>query len=623
VSNVPAVLPKARPRGGRTLLVVLLLAAIYAGYARALDGELQFDDLRGIAQNELIKNPRRFLEPGMLTRIHALTDLTAALNYRVSGLAVRPYHLVNLALHLGAVVVALALALLLLRRIDWPAPFATAWLAAALFGLHPMQTEAVSYIYQRAEVLASLFYLLGLLLALTAEERGTAWRWGAAAAGSLLAFTLAWMAKPVAVTFPALLVLCTLAFPPPDSPRAIRRTAWTLPFWVMAAVFAAQLLTGPLRGNPEGGFSVPTMSPLRYFLTQPRVVLTYLRLLLWPAGQNVDWEFAPSESLLEPPTVLAFAALAALILVALWLWRRGDGGEQLAARIGAFGIFWFLIFLAPTSSFVPLPDVIAEHRTYLASFGLSFAAAAAGVQVAHRFGRRGLFVASAVALAACVALGVALERRNAVWESAVALWTDVVAKSPGKARGHMNLGFALVETAPARALAELEVAERLAAEGDRGVLLDELEQNIAGALLGLRRYPEAIARLEKVAARHTSAPVLTNLAIAYLQTGELEKARVLASRAAEGWPRYGPAHHTLGEVQLLRHDPAGALAHFQRAVEVDPDSAPSLGSLALTQQELGDRAGACASWARYSRTGAPGADEKGARVMAALQCGAR
>ncbi len=417
MSNVPAGLPKAGPRGGRTLLVVVLLAAIYAGYARALDGELQFDDLRGIEQNELVKNPRLFLEPGMLMRIHALDDLTLALNYRVNGMAVRPYHLVNLALHLGAVVVALALALLLLRRIDWPAPFATAWLAAALFGLHPMQTEAVSYIYQRAEVLASLFYLLGLLLALTAEEKGPAFRRGAAAAGALIAFALAWSAKPVAVTFPALLVLCTLAFPPPDSGSAIRRAARTLPLWVMAAVFATQLLTGPLRGNPEGGFDVPTMSPLRYFLTQPRVVLTYLRLFLWPAGQNVDWDFAPSESLLEPSTALAFAAVAALVLLAVWLWRRGDGGGQPAARMVAFGIFWFFIVLAPTSSFVPLPDVIAEHRTYLANFGLSFAAAAEAVHLAHRFGRRGLFAASAVALAACVALGVALERRNAVWES--------------------------------------------------------------------------------------------------------------------------------------------------------------------------------------------------------------
>jgi tetratricopeptide (TPR) repeat protein len=249
--------------------------------------------------------------------------------------------------------------------------------------------------------------------------------------------------------------------------------------------------------------------------------------------------------------------------------------------------------------------------------------AAAGVEAARRFGRRGLAAGAVAAFVVCAALGIALHHRNAVWESPVSLWTGAVAHSPGKARPHMNLGYSLVETDPERALSELRIAQKLAAAGDRGVLVDELEQNLAGALLGLRRYHEAIAVLQRVAARRESAPVLTNLAIAYLETGELEKARALASSAAERWPRYAPAHHTLGQLALLRHDPAGALPHFQRAVEVDPDSAASLASLALTQQALGDRAGACASWTRYSRSGAPGADEKGARVLAALQCDAR
>ncbi len=623
MSGGPAGSPMRWPRGGRTLLVVILLGAIYAGYARSLDGELQFDDLRGLAQNQLVKNPRLFLEPGMLGRLHVLTDLTAALNYRATALAVRPYHLVNLGLHLGAVLLALALALLLLRRIRWPEPFIAAWLAAALFGLHPMQTEAVSYIYQRAEVLASFLYLLTLWLALIAENEGPALRRVAAGAGALFAFALAWTAKPVAVTLPATLLLCTLAFPPAGSRRALWRAAWTLPFWAMTAALAAQLLRGPLRGNAEGGFDVPTMTPLRYFLTEPRVILTYLRLLFWPAGQNVDWDFPPSESLLEPRTALGFAAIALLLFAAGWLWRRGEGGAHPAARAFAFGLFWFFIILAPTSTFVPLLDVIAEHRTYLASYGLAFAAAAAVVQVALRLGRAGLLAASTAALLACLALGIALHRRNAIWESGVALWTDVVMKSPGKARGHMNLGYALVLLDPARALVELQEAERLAAAGDRGVLIDELQQNIAGALLGLQKYPEAIARLEQVAARKETAAVLTNLAVAHLEAGQLPQARALAERAASRWPLYAPAQHTLGQLALLGHDQPEALVHFRRAVELDPDSAASLSSLAFTQQALGDGPAACATWARYGRSSASGAAETTASARAALGCDQR
>ena len=119
------------PRGGRALLVVALLAAIYAAYSPALDGELQFDDLRTIEHNPGIKDLGRFLRSDIATRLgagRALTDLTFALNYRMSGLAVRPYHLLNLAAHLATVLALLVLTGKILRRLQWPAPFATAFL---------------------------------------------------------------------------------------------------------------------------------------------------------------------------------------------------------------------------------------------------------------------------------------------------------------------------------------------------------------------------------------------------------------------------------------------------------------------------------------------------------------
>lgn len=625
-----------RPRGLCTLLLVGLLAAIYVGYARALDGELQFDDLRGIVENPALRHilPAGQVLELMRRPIRELTDLTLALNYRSSGLSVRPYHLVNLGLHLATVVAVLALALRILRRLGWPAPFATAFFTAAIFGLHPLQTEAVSYVYQRAEVLASLFYTLGLLLALTAEEKGCTTGGAVAYAGALACLLLGWGSKPIVSTFPAALVLCWLAFPAADeksrlASHAVGRLLASLPFWVLTAALVSLLLTG-LRGSVEVGFDLPVMSAGRYFLTQPRVILTYLRLLFWPRGQNVDWEFPPSESLFELRTATAFVAVGAILGCAAWLWwwsaRRARAVELRAlARLAAFGVLWFFLLLAPTSSIVPILDVMAEHRVYLPSLGILLPVAAGGVLLLRKVapGPRGAFLGGAAAAVVCAVLGIALDRRNVVWESAIALWSDAVAHSPGKARPHMNLGYALVQTDPERALGELRIAQKLAEAGDRGVLVDELEQNLAGALLALRRYSEAMDVLKQVAARQESAPVVNDLAIAHLESGEVEQARALATRAAERWPLYAPAHHTLGQLDFVQRDYAKALPHFRRAVELDPDSPSSLAGLAMTQQKLGDRAGACASWSRYARTGAPGAEEKSARVLAALDCEGR
>ena len=615
------------PRGGRALLVVVLVAAIYVGYARSLDGELQFDDLRltGGPELRLILSSGRVLEL-MRTPIRALTNLSLGLNYRTTGLAVRPFHLVNLGLHLATVLAVLALVLRLLRRVSWPWPFATALLTAAVFGLHPIQTEAVSYIYQRSEVQASLFYVLGLLLALVAEDR-TRRASAAAYAGALACLALGWGSKPIVATLPAALVLCGLAFPRGKKLAAV--VLRSLPFWALAALFGSMLMTG-LQGSKEAGFAVPVMSARQYILTQPRVILTYLRLLFWPSGQNVDWQFPVSTSLLEPRTALAFAAIGGLLCGAAWLWwyssrRARDPEVRSLSRLTAFGILWSFLLLSPTSSFVPIIDVIAEHRLYLPSLGIFLPCAAAGVLLVHKLapGRRGALAGCAAGVVVCLALAFALYRRNSVWESALALWTDTVAKSPGKARPHMNLGYALVQSDPERALAELKISRSLAVAGDPGVRLSELDQNVAGVLLSLRRYPEAIALLEQVAARQESAPVLTNLAIACLETGQLARARAMLARVLERWPLHAPAHHTLGQIELLEHQNTKALLDFRRAVELDPDSAASLASLAMTQQRLGDSTGACASWDKYAHSGAPGVEQNAERLMATLHCAPR
>ncbi|HXN84308.1 MAG TPA: tetratricopeptide repeat protein [Myxococcales bacterium] len=624
-----AALRSSGPRGGRTLLLVVLVAGLYLGYSPALDGEMQFDDVHSIAENPATLDLAHFAWlrfDYLLGASRPLVDLTFALNYRISGLAVRPYHLVNLAAHLAAVLAVLALALWILRRLSWPAPFTTALLTAALFGLHPLQSQAVAYICQRAEVLAALLYLLALLFALRAADRVRGPAAAGAYASAFLCLLLGWETKPTLATFPAALLLCGAAFPAAAG-TGKRQILASLPFWAVTIVFSSRLL-GSVSGTAHAGFDLPKLdaglSAGDYLLTQSRVILTYLRLLLWPAGQNVDWDFAPSHSIFEPRTALALLAVAGILVAAAWLWRwsarAAPSDLRSLARLSAFGILWFFIALAPTSSVVPVGEVIEEHRVYLASFGIFLPAAAAGVLAARRFvkGPRSLLAAAVPALAVCVALGVALHRRSQVWESAIFLWSDAAAKSPHKARPHMNLGHALTPVDPARAVDEYRLALKLAT--DRTINRDELKQDLAGALLSLHRYREGIAILKELVATAPATPQLeTNLAIAYLESGTLDEARATAERAAARFPQYAPAWHTLGQLAFARGDYAEAKRHFAQALALDPDSPVSRSSLAVTEERLGDRAAACSTWARYRRT-AGAAAEAARERSAALHC---
>jgi tetratricopeptide (TPR) repeat protein len=328
------------------------------------------------------------------------------------------------------------------------------------------------------------------------------------------------------------------------------------------------------------------LSTGRYLLTQSRVILTYLRLLCWPTRQNVDWDFAPSHSIFEPRTALALLAVTAILFAAAWLWRWSaramPSDLRSLARLAVFGILWFFIVLAPTSSVVPIGEVIEEQRPYLASFGIFLAAVAA-------------------ALAVCVALGVALHRRARVWESAISLWSDAAGKSPHKARPHMNLGYALTPIDPARAVDEYQLALKLGAN-DFTIDFDELKQDLAGALLNLHRYDEGIAILKELLATAPPTPQLeTNLAIAFLESGKLDEARAAAERVAARFPGYAPARHTLGQLAFARGAFDEAKRDFAQALALDPDSTVSLSSLAVTEEKLGDRAAACSAWARYLR----------------------
>jgi Flp pilus assembly protein TadD len=390
----------------------------------------------------------------------------------------------------------------------------------------------------------------------------------------------------------------------------------------------ALLVGGALRaveGHADAGFSVPGSSPGSYFLTQWRAVATYVRLLAWPVGQSADWNLSGSRSLGDPGVLASGALLACMLGGAAALWWRCRGRDEPASadgRAAAYGVAWFFLVLAPTSSFFPIADLLVEHRVYLASWGLFLAAVLGGRYLLARLGsRRDLAAVVAVGVAWAI-LAAALHRRNAVWEGSFVFWSDVVDKAPGKARPRLGLGVAKLQRGDL-AGAEAEFVAGIArtppdAPGLRVALL----HNLGVTLIRMGRAAEALAPLrDAVRLDPTENDPRESLALALWLTGDLEGAEKEAQAVLERSPGASMAALVMGQVRMSRNDDAGAVPLLEQAARALPSDAGVRYDLGAAYANLGRVSEACASWRAVLQLPAMGESRESARqAMAILKC---
>jgi len=530
--------------GWRVLAVaaVLIIAALGA-YWNSFKGPFLLDDQWATSQNASIQRLGQIGEvlmpPGGINAGRPMLNLTFALNYALGGTSVRGYHAVNLLIHICAGLVLLGIvrrSLLLpdLRHRYGNAALPLAAFAALLWTLHPLQTEAVTYISQRAESLMGLFYLLTLYCfirshnsladvgrdrRIPSHQEGNPAGFGdpalqqSAIGGSkqwlclsLAACFCGMATKQVMVTAPVLVLLYDRAFV-----SGSFRSALASRRWYYASLVATWLLLGFLMHRSalaavsvgfQAGVSWPT-----YALTELRVVTDYIKLALWPHPLVFDYG---SEILATDPRTVAPHALiiAALLAGVVIVWRR----SPMAGFLGC----WFFLILAPTSTVIPIAEQpMAESRMYL-----PLAAVVVLVTLlSYEPGRRRTFVALGLV---AVGLGVLTVRRNHDYRSELSIWEDTVARQPRSSRGHCTLGLALAKM-PGRmpeAIAHYEEALRL------NPAYAEAHNNLAVALVKTPgRMPDAIAHYEEaVRLKPDFLETRCSLAAAYAGTGRLEAA---------------------------------------------------------------------------------------------------
>ncbi len=567
-ARTPAAPPLAR---WHVAAVALVLAVVGIGYANSLHGEFHLDDQNITADSAL---HLRELSAASLGKAvwhrRPVASLTFALNYYWGEHDVFGYHLLNIAIH-AATALALYALLLLVFRLPRPretigdlrAPLALG--ASLLWAAHPVQTQAVTYIVQRMTSLAALFYLLALIAYLKGRETGgrgrIVWWLGAAGCG-----VLAIGSKEIAATLPfALLLIEWCLF---DVDRRLARRMIVAAALLLIPVIVVAVLT--VRDPTGASFwkqmtthrsTIQLFTVTEHLLTEGRVIVHYLTLLVWPHPSRLtfDYDFSISRGLFDPPTT---ALSWLLILGAI------AGGVALRRRtpLAAFAVLWFFLQLAIESSVIPI-DLVFEHRLYLPSMGPAILAALAGAWAWRRWERGRMRFAPVVAAAVIVIVWTGWTiQRNRVWATEFSLWTDTVAKAPSNPR----------------ALSSLAVAYRDLGELDRAVaLLQEATRANPGFHHGFGQLGVALLdrgdlepALEAFQRAHALDPAdaqdTYHLGVVYQKLGRPDDAEQAYQDTIRLKPEDAEAHNNLGAVYQEKGRWDDALAAYQTAARLDP-----------------------------------------------------
>lgn len=534
------------------LLAILLVLLAFVAYKPVFRAGFIWDDDDHLTANPTMTAPhglRMIWSSLTYSRYYPLTLTTFWAERQLWGLNSGPFHMVNVAFHAANGI----LIFLILRRLRLPG----AWLAAAVWVLHPVNVESVAWVTELKNTQSGLFFFLSVFCFLRFDgERNNHWYVAAVVCG-----LAAMLSKPSTVVLPLVLLLCAWwkhgKWQRGDVIRII-------PFFGLALAMSA-LTVIEQRGHVlRAGATAWRLAPAERLLIAGKAVWFYALKVLWP----VPLTFVYPRWQVSSGSILAGLPLMGLIVVGWILWRRRSEPWYQAVW---FGCAFFVAALLPVLGFFDVfyfrYSFVADHFQYLACVGLMTLVASGGTILCERKGRLAQQVGTVAAVLLLLVLGMLTWRQTHIYHDAETLWRDTIAKNPQCWMAHNNLGTVLFESGRAtEAIAECSDAVRLKPDDS------EPHFNLGHILASVGRVQEAITNYQEILRINpNSADSYNDLGNALLQLGKFQEAITDFVQALRIKPDFAQAQNNLGSAFARTGNLPEAIVHFQEALRIKPD----------------------------------------------------
>jgi protein O-mannosyl-transferase len=548
-----------------TLLAFLL-------YANSLENEFVFDDIPLIAKNHQIRqlgNIPELLGLGSLSSYYRpLRIVSYAIDYHFFKLNPQGYHISNILLH------SITAWLVFLTLYSLSSNYTIALAASVLFLVHPVQTDSVTYLAGRRDILSSLFYLLGFYLFIRYRKKPTVFLLCAI----FLSYALAVSSKEMAVTLPAICFvydfLESYAALPETKTGArnhlLKKIAVCIQQqWQRRIFFYYNLLLGAAAFiYYKVAVMPPSLHPgyyggtwARNFLTVSRIIMYYLKLMLFPIALNADYSY---NAFPVTAHLLDFKAWASVLALCVIFWAGIKAFRY--NRLLTFSLAWFFITLLPVCHIIPHHELMAEHYLYLPSIGLFFLA---GISLYTWCWQKHRYIFFLVAGLLMVLFSMRTVDRNRDWENALTLWKKTVKTAPACARALSNLGVEYYKIGEYDRARENYI-KSLILKPD----FPDPYHNLGNMLADKKMFDPAIKCYQKafsLCRPGAGKEILNSCGIACRSQGDLYAAKWLFSLASKLDPPYAEARNNLGTVFLAEGNYAQALDELSMAVKIDPE----------------------------------------------------
>jgi tetratricopeptide (TPR) repeat protein len=543
---------------------------------------------------------------------------TFALNYEFGGLNLPGYHMVNLVVHSLSGLLVYALVRLIFRTPFMQGAYKRpesvnifAFIIALFFVCHPIQTQAVTYIVQRLTSMTAMFYLAALVCYLRWRSQACTNRPGWYLL-TLLAILLAMKTKEISFTLPVMIVLFEVFFfGMPDRKQLVKMiplfmTILLIPlttyFKITPVIEAAGGKGSFLSDVNTQAYDLVQLTRPEYILTQLSVMITYLRLLLLPINQHLDYDYPITHTLFEPRPLLSLLLLLAIFVFAIYLIikSRQHHAQMIKhqhtstaplLRLAALGIFWFFITISVESSIIVIKDVIYEHRLYLPSIGffiflVSFSTLA--VKSLHSRFKSLNTVIFLVITCVIMTLSTAAYARNNVWHDWITFWSDNVTKAPKKGRPRLILGIGYYYKGDfENALQNYEKAALLKPN------FIEAYYNIGLVHYARKEHKKAISMYMKVLGisafdARQFAQTYNDIGICYTELENTPQALEAFATAVKYNPEFAEFRNNYGFALSLTGNRAEAIRQYQKALQLEPGNQYAMNALHELQTNGGN-----------------------------------